>query len=48
MTENNHVTEDDDGNCFKLSYSEMSIYKYSNMFMVSWWGTYSYFNNEQI
>ena len=24
------------------------IYNYYNIFMVSWWGTYLYFNNEQI
>ena len=44
----NHVTEDDDGNSFELSYSEKSIYNDSNKFMVSWWGIYSYFNIEQI
>ena len=25
-----------------------SIYNYSNIFMVSWWGNNSYFNSEQI
>ena len=25
-----------------------SIYNYSNIFMVSWWGTYSYLSDEQI
>ena len=24
------------------------IYNYPNIFVVSWWGTYSYFNHEQI
>ena len=27
---------------------QKSIYNYSNIFMVSWWGTDSYFNIEQI
>ena len=48
MTENNYVTEDDDGKCFELYYLKKSIYNYPNRFMVSWWGIYSYFNNEQI
>ena len=46
MTENNYVTEDDDGKCFELYYLKKSIYNYPNRFMVSWWGIYSYFNNE--
>ena len=47
MTEKNYITEDDDGKFFGLSYSK-SIYNDTNIFMVSWWGKYSYFNNEQI
>ena len=27
---------------------KISVYNDSNIFMVSWWGTDSYFNNEQI
>ena len=46
MQENNSVTEDHDGKCFELSYSVKIIYNSINIFMVSWWGTYSYFNNE--
>ena len=34
-TKNNYVTDDDDGNCFELSYPEKSIYNYPNRFMVS-------------
>ena len=48
MTENNYVTEDEDSNCFELYYSEKYIYNDPNIFIVSWWGTDSYFNNEQI
>ena len=44
----NHVTEDDNGNSFELSYSENSKYNYSNKSMLSWWGIDSYFNIEQI
>ena len=29
-TKNNYVTDDDDGNCFELSYPEKSIYNYPN------------------
>ena len=32
-------------NCFELSYSEKYIYDDTKIFMVSLWGTYSYFNN---
>ena len=47
MIENNHVTEYDDGNWFELSYSEESIYNDPNIFMVYWWVTYPYFNDEE-
>ena len=46
--ENNCVTEDDDDYCFELSYSEIYIYNNTNIFMVSWWETDSYLNNEHI
>ena len=42
----NRVTEDDDGNSFKLSISKNSIYNDFNKFMVSWCGIDSYFNIE--
>ena len=45
-TDYNNVTEDDDGNRFELSYYKNSIYNYSNKFMFSWWGIYSYLNTE--
>ena len=48
MKENIYITEDEDGNCFEFSYSERKSYNYLNRFMVSWWGKYSCFNNEQI
>ena len=48
MKENNYVTEDDDVNRFEWSYSERSIYNYPNRFIVYWWVTDSYFNNEKI
>ena len=50
MTETKHFTEEDDGNSFELSYSGIYIYiyNYTNIFMVSWWGTDSYLNNERI
>ena len=47
MIETNHVTEYDDGNWFELSYSEESIYNDPNIFMVYWWVTYPYFNDEK-
>ena len=40
----NRVIEDDDGNSFKLSYSENCIYNDSNKLMASWWVIDSYFN----
>ena len=30
------------------SHFQKNIFNDPNIFMVSWWGTYSYFNNEQI
>ena len=48
MTETNYVTEDDDGNCFELSYSEKRIYNDPNIFMVYWWVTNWYFNDKKI
>ena len=47
-TENNYVTEDDDGNMFEFSYYKKVIYNDFITFMVSWWLTNSYVNNEQI
>ena len=38
----NCVTKDDDTSSFEISYSENSMYKYSNKFMVSWWVNVSY------
>ena len=43
-----YVIEDEDRNRFELFYSEKSIYNDMNRFLVSWWGTDSYFNNELI
>ena len=40
MTGKKYVTEDEDGNWFELSYSEIYIYNDPNRFVVSWWGTY--------
>ena len=47
MTET-YITEEDDGNYFEISYSKKYIYNDHNIFIVSWWGTDSNFNKEQI
>ena len=44
--EHTSVFEDDEGSTLESSYTENSIYDYNSKFMVSWWGIYSYINNE--
>ena len=47
-TKYSFVTEDYDENCFEPSYTEIYMCNYPTTFMVYWWVTYSYYNNEQI
>ena len=47
ITENNYVTEGDDGNCFEWSYLK-SVQNNPDILLMSWLGTYSYLSNEKI
>ena len=40
------MIKDEEGNTFEFSYTDNSIYDDHSWFVVSWWGRYSYFNNE--
>ena len=41
------VTNNDYGNWFEFSFTEIYIYNDHTRFVVSWWGIYSYLNNEK-
>ena len=43
QTKNSCLIDNDNGNCFGF-YIRKSIYNDHTIFMVSWWGRYSYFN----
>ena len=47
-TKNCCLTEDDDGNCFEFSYSDIHEYNSHTIFVLSWRVRYSYINDKQI
>ena len=48
INQENSIIEDDKGNIIDFSYTDNSIYDHYIWFMVSCWGKYSYFSDEQI
>ena len=45
---NIYIIESNNGNFFEWLYSVKSIYNDPIRFMISWWVTYSYFNNDRV